>query len=52
MAKSLARLGANVTGLDPNATSFREAVQHKAKFGDELNSLRYVNCTLDEYLQR
>ena len=51
MAKSLARLGANVTGLDPNATSFREAVQHRAKFGHELQSLRYINCTLDQYLQ-
>lgn len=37
MAKSLTRLGANVVGLDPNATSYREAVEHKAKFGEELN---------------
>lgn len=34
MAKSLARLGANVVGLDPNATSYKEAVEHKAKFGE------------------
>lgn len=33
LAKSLTRLGASVVGLDPNSTSFREAVQHKAKFG-------------------
>jgi 2-polyprenyl-6-hydroxyphenyl methylase/3-demethylubiquinone-9 3-methyltransferase len=51
MAKSLARLGAAVVGLDPNATSFREAVEHKAKFGDELAGLKYVNCTLEEYLK-
>lgn len=51
MAKSLTRLGATVVGLDPNQTSYREAIEHKAKFGEELSSLSYVNSTLEEYMK-
>ena len=43
LAKSLARLGATVVGLDPNKTSFREATLHKQKYQAELSSLKYYN---------
>jgi 2-polyprenyl-3-methyl-5-hydroxy-6-metoxy-1,4-benzoquinol methylase len=29
LSKSLARLGAEVIGLDPNSTSFKEATEHR-----------------------
>lgn len=50
LTESLARLGAEVVGLDPNASSFREASDHRAKLREELPNLSYCNCTLEEYL--
>lgn len=46
LTKSLTRLGANVVGVDPNATSFKEATEHKQKLSEDLPNLDYFNCTL------
>jgi ubiquinone biosynthesis O-methyltransferase len=52
LTESLARLGAEVVGLDPNASSFREASEHRSKLSEDLPNLSYSNCTLEEYLPR
>ena len=50
LTKSLARLGANVVGLDPNSSSYGEATEHQAKLKTELPNLKYYNTTLEQYL--
>lgn len=45
LSESLARLGANVTGLDPSLTSFNEAYNHKNSKSD-LQNLKYCNMSL------
>lgn len=51
LTKSLARLGADVVGLDPNSSSYREATEHQAKLQAELPNLKYYNTTLEQYLE-
>lgn len=40
LSESMARLGGNVIGLDPNTTSFSEATSHKNSKSD-LKTLKY-----------
>lgn len=46
LSESLARLGADVTALDPNPTSFNEAVAHQG-LKPKLRSLQYHNESLE-----
>lgn len=45
LCESMARLGGNVTGLDPNKTSFFEATNHKGSRKD-LQNLNYLNQSI------
>lgn len=45
LSESLARLGGNVIGLDPNQTSYNEASTHKSTKSD-LSKLKYFNISL------
>lgn len=49
LSESLARLGGNVIGLDPNPTSFTEAKNHQDTKSD-LKNLLYYNMSLEDYL--
>ena len=49
LSESMARLGASVTALDPNPTSFNEAVAHQ-NLKRDLKSLQYINCSVEEYI--
>ena len=45
LCESMTRLGACVTGLDPNITSFNEAVSHKST-KQNLENLQYINMSI------
>lgn len=51
LCESLARLGGDVVGLDPSATSFGEASTHKRNRKD-LENLQYYNESLEQFMQR
>ena len=48
LSESMTRLGANVIGLDPNPTSFHEAIAHK-EGKESLNNLTYFNLSLEQF---